>query len=205
MKKGGEAFDAHYSERWNERWPALRAALAGENIYDELDLGAGRAYYLDPASVAVAALLPLPSADTETIRILDMCAAPGGKTLAIAARAARSLATGGALLIANERSAARRRRLRAVLDMHAPTEVRSAIEVTGHDAARWGLYEPERYDAILADVPCSSERHLIAAPKELARWSPSRTRRLATEQFAILAAAIDLVLLVHRFIFQHEQ
>jgi 16S rRNA C967 or C1407 C5-methylase (RsmB/RsmF family) len=97
----------------------------------------------------------------------------------------------GAKLVANERSAARRKRLRRVLDEHLPAEIRDRISVTGHDAARWGLYETDAYDRILLDVPCSAERRLLSAPRHLKHWSPARTRHLATQAFAMLAAAID--------------
>lgn len=191
---GAQAFYDYYSERWKERWPSLAEALAGEHAYTTLTPASDRPpYYLDPASVAVASLLPLPETDDTTRRaqVVDLCAAPGGKTLVLAIRMGALLAEGRARLTANERSAARRARLVSVVNVHLVPELRAAVSVTGHDAARWGLHHPDEYDAVLADVPCSSERHLLAVPKELARWSPSRTRRLAVQQFAILAAAID--------------
>jgi len=223
---GADAFYDYYSERWKERWPSLEEALRGEHAYTEIRAvtGGGGAplpagalprdavpqrgqppkpapYYLDPASVAVASLLPLPGAAQTTAhggapqaapaQVLDLCAAPGGKTLVLAMRMRAALAAGGARLTANERSAARRGRLRAVIDTYLGTDLRPAVTVTGHDAARWGLHHPAEYDAVLADVPCSSERHVLGDPKELERWSPSRTRRLEKEQTAILAAAVD--------------
>lgn len=179
---GAGGFDRHYERQFGRRWPALRSALLAPTPHAELSEGLLRAYYLDPASRAAADLLPV----GDGTRVLDMCAAPGGKTLAIALR----LGTSGTL-VANERSSARRARLKRVLDDHLPPALRQRVTVTGHDARRWGLNQPDSYDAILADVPCSSEAHVLADATELARWSPSRPRRLAATQTTILAAACD--------------
>ncbi|MBN1647490.1 MAG: RsmB/NOP family class I SAM-dependent RNA methyltransferase, partial [Spirochaetales bacterium] len=43
------------------------------------------------------------------------------------------------------------------------------------------------------DAPCSSERHVLGSPVHLGQWSPSRSKRLAVQQFAMLAAALDAV------------
>lgn len=187
-----QGFYSYYSEQWKERWPSLLEAMRGPNSYTTIG-DAPEPYYLDPASVGIASLLPLPPGDdrSRTAQVLDMCAAPGGKALVLALRMGAALEGGGARLTANERSAARRARLRSVVDAQLPEDIRTAITVTGHDAARWGLHHPGEYDAVLADVPCSSERHLLGDTRELERWSQSRTRRLAAEQTAILAAAVD--------------
>mgnify|MGYP006266076041 CR=1 FL=1 len=184
-----EAFDSYYQELYPERWPALREALLGEGRYEALEEGLLQAYYLDPASAAVARLLPL-EADSRQLRLLDACAAPGGKTLVLLQRL-----QGGdgaqAQLVANERSAGRRARLHRVLQTHVPPELLAAVTVTGHDATRWGLYEQDAYDGILLDVPCSSERHVLQSPRHVREWSPKRSDRLAKQAVAMLAAMID--------------
>jgi 16S rRNA C967 or C1407 C5-methylase (RsmB/RsmF family) len=179
---GPEAFETYYESIFSDRWPRLKAALAEDPTYAELGPPLTAPYYLDDASRLAAQALPLGGAPD----ILDMCAAPGGKTLVLA-----SQMDTGARLIANERSARRRERLRRVLDEHLPPDMRARIEVSGHDATRWGLYERDAYDRILLDVPCSSERHILASEEHLHRWSPARSRHLATQAFAMLAAAID--------------
>ncbi len=184
MQKGHEGFDAYYGELFGDRWNALSTALTSPRRHAAYTRGLTKAYYLDPASIVAAHLLPLDGAQ----RVLDMCAAPGGKALIIAGRL-----PDGATLVANERSRRRRARLAAVLDEHLDSPIRSNIRITAHDAGRWGLHEPDTYDAILADVPCSSERHVLVSPEDLERWSVHRIKRLALTQFAILAAAIDSV------------
>ena len=182
---GPAAFDSHYSALFGERWPALRASLLRPPHHVGLNDGLRRTYFLDEASVAAAGLLPLDIGD----RVVDFCAAPGGKSLALALRLPR-----GASLVCNERSSARRARLRRVLDQHLPAPLRTRIEVTAHDATRWGSIQPASCNKIVLDAPCSSERHVIANPTHLARWSPSRSKRLAVQAFALLASAVDALL-----------
>ncbi|MDR1626190.1 MAG: RsmB/NOP family class I SAM-dependent RNA methyltransferase [Spirochaetia bacterium] len=181
MKRAKPVFDDYYAGVFQERWPALRAALEKPPAPAAFSCGLLSPYCLDAASLAAARAL----GETGGSRVLDMCAAPGGKTLVLAS----TLGPGGRIT-ANERSAHRRRRLLAVLDAHLPPELRCRVGVTGRDAARWGLYEQNAYDSVLLDAPCSSERHLILNPKHLASWSPARIRHLAQQAYAMLLAAL---------------
>jgi len=157
---------------------------------------------MDRASVLAAASLRLP----EEGLILDACAAPGGKSLVLITRMARndalrtargdfSAAAGGARLLCNELSRERRRRLESVLDEHLDEENRRRVDVSGFDAAKAGGKKGERsrFDAILVDAPCSSERHVIQSPKALAEWTPARPRRLSSRQWSLLSAAFLLL------------
>ncbi len=179
---GLPAFLSYYEALYPDRWPSLLKALGEDPAYVTLQDGLRSPYHLDAASVAAAMALPIPP----DASVLDMCAAPGGKTIVLARRLDHS-----SRLVANERSGARRNRLRHVLDAHLPRDTRSKIEITGHDARKWGLHETDAYDAVLCDVPCSSERHLLFSPKESAKWSRSRIRSLAVQAVAFLAAACD--------------
>lgn len=183
--KGEEAFHSYYQELFGDRWDLLVDAMRKASSYLPLSAGLLQPYYIDVASVVAASVLPLPAGGA----VLDMCAAPGGKTLVLA----RRLASAGAdaTLVANERSSGRRARLHRVLDQHLPPPVRAMVRITGHDATKWGLYEREAYQAVLCDVPCSSERHLIESPNFLRKWSPNRVRSLSTQAVAFLAAAAD--------------
>ncbi|MEE8441506.1 MAG: RsmB/NOP family class I SAM-dependent RNA methyltransferase [Spirochaetia bacterium] len=179
---GADAFHQYYEELFSDRWSVLRPALLSESVYATLSDCLTKPYYLDPASAVVALALDVrPGHD-----VLDLCAAPGGKSLVLACGL-----NGNGRLVANERSATRRGRLHRVLDGHLTDRARSAVIVTGHDASRWALHEPESYDRVLADVPCSSERHVMQSARDLAQWSPSRTRRLAQAAYAIGCAAVD--------------
>ncbi len=179
---GPQAFDRYYEQLYGDRWPVLRTALVSPPHQIALSAPLKTPYYLDEASRAAADALPLSPGD----EVIDFCAAPGGKTLALAVRLPE-----GATLISNERSATRRARLHRVLDNHLPDALRSRVTVTGHDATRWGVVRPASAQRILLDVPCSSERHVITDPAHLSRWSAGRTRSLSIQAFALLAAAID--------------
>jgi 16S rRNA C967 or C1407 C5-methylase (RsmB/RsmF family) len=181
VKRAKPGFDEYYAGVFRERWPSLRAALEKDPAPAAFSRGLLAPYFLDAASLAAAQAL----GESAGSRVLDMCAAPGGKTLVLAS----TLGPEGRIT-ANERSAQRRRRLLAVLDTHLPPEIRSRVGVTGRDAARWGLYEQNVYHSVLLDAPCSSERHIILNPKHLDFWSPARIRHLAQQAYAMLLAAL---------------
>lgn len=199
LERGREEFEKYYGDLFLDRWPALYTALRGTGTHADLSTGLKQTYYLDPASIAVAELLPLFSAK----EIVDLCAAPGGKSLVLTLRSAgivpgerqtdRSIEAIASTprIVLNEKSNRRRRRLIAVIDEHLPDRLRDSVYIYGHDATKWGIHRPETAEAILADVPCSSEAHVLADPEELNKWSRSRITRNAAVQHAILAAAID--------------
>jgi 16S rRNA C967 or C1407 C5-methylase (RsmB/RsmF family) len=177
---GEAAFEGYYGALYGVRWPALRAALLAPVPHATWSHGLTQPYFLDPGSVMAALALPLPEGGS----VLDMCAAPGGKSLIIASR----LSADGTL-VSNEFSRDRKARLLSVLDGHLSAESRLRVEVTGRDAARWSRYETGAFDAILLDAPCSSERHVLSSPKHLAAWSPSRVKTLALRQWSLLSGA----------------
>lgn len=179
------SFDNFYESLYgNDRWPELKDALLRDSIHFELNAGLRKSYYLDYASVIAASMLPITDGDA----ILDACAAPGGKTLVLAGRMGENCT-----LVSNERSAARRSRLKRVIEDHLSLEVQERITVTSHDATKWGMYQKDHYDAILMDIPCSSERHVLHKPEELKKWSPSRTKQLGKQGYAFLASAMQAV------------
>lgn len=168
---------------FGERWPALLEALKGEGCATELRFGDGlEPYYLDEASVFAAESLGVEPGD----RVLDMCAAPGGKSLVLA-----SGLKGEGSLQSNDRSPDRRLRLLHVLENSLPEQWRSVVSVTGYDGVKFGMHKKESYDRILLDAPCSSDRHVLNAPEHLKVWSVKRVKRLAVEQGSLLASAVD--------------
>jgi 16S rRNA C967 or C1407 C5-methylase (RsmB/RsmF family) len=136
---------------------------------------------MDQASVWAARALDVQAGE----RVLDLCAAPGGKTLILA----EGLAESGEL-VANDRSPGRVQRLRRVLTDYLPEAVRQRVRVTQRDARSWGVREPAAFDAILLDAPCSSEAHVLRDPAELDKWSEGRVERLAQDQYALLTSAL---------------
>ncbi|MFC1239785.1 SAM-dependent methyltransferase [Treponema vincentii] len=181
---GAAAFEAYYSALFGDRWPALREALLQETQPVAFSVCSGKPYYLDQASIYAAQALP----PIDEGSYLDMCAAPGGKTLVLASGMGQE-----AQIQANELSRARRARLLTVLDEHLPPDMRARIEVTGYDAATLPRYRQACCDRILLDAPCSSERHVITDAKYLACWTPARVKMLAQRQWALLSAAFLLL------------
>lgn len=179
---GSEKFDLYYSEIYGSRWPTLKEAMLCESKPISLSDNLASPYYMDKASILAASILPI----AENNKVLDMCAAPGGKTLVLAMKL-----NGTGKLVANDRSAQRRTRLAKVINSCLSEDLRQNITITGHDSTTWSLYEKDIYDCVLLDAPCSSERHVLTDPSALSIWSPSRPKHLAIQQFAMLAAALD--------------
>jgi len=180
---GADAFEARYARLFGERWQPLRAALLAPARQVAFSDCLEKPYYLDAASVEAALALP-PLEGESSGSILDMCAAPGGKTLVLASRFPAP-----ARITANELSRDRRSRLLSVLEEHLNGEALARVSVTGRDAARWSRFETDAYDRVLLDAPCSSERHVLSSPVHLAQWSEARVRNLAVRQWALLSGA----------------
>lgn len=183
--KGEAGFEKYYSELYGSRWNKLKDAFGKENQAVEYKVtGSQKPYYLDSASVFAALCLPLKDAE----EILDLCAAPGGKTLVIASRMNEE-----AHLSSNERSAERKHRLAVVVDECLPENISERITVSCSDGSTWCTRQTECFDSILLDAPCSSERHVIADPKYLNMWSLSRIKTVTMEQWALLSSAYRLL------------
>lgn len=139
-----------------------------------------QSYIMDPGSAWIAHQLPLNSGD----HVLDLCAAPGGKTLILAERQRDCEIT------ANEPHPQRRQRLIKNIRGYLPQQRRNLIWVTGRAGGLFAKSHPEKFDAILIDAPCSGERFLWQSPGDLAAWTPQRSARLAQEQYALLTAGL---------------
>jgi len=180
------AFENYYEGLFGGRWPLLRESLllpASSVPYSD---GLIKPYMLDRASVLAALSLTLPASGA----ILDACAAPGGKSLVLASHMSADVS-----LLCNELSAERRRRLKNTLNEHLDGEKLRKVSVSGFDAASLGGRKSEwnRFDAILLDAPCSSERHVIQSPKAMAEWTEARPRFLSRRQWSLLSAAFLLL------------
>ena len=182
---GAHGFDAYYLDIFGKRWENLKNALFEEPKHlawkHSVD---SKEYFLDSASVLVGYSLPLENAST----ILDMCAAPGGKSLLLAHRM-----NANAKLLCNERSASRRNRLVTVLNDHLPCEIRDRINIASNDGAIMCKRDQEVFDAILLDAPCSSERHVLCDNKYLQQWTSARIKNLSITQWALLSSAYRLL------------
>ena len=193
------AFHSHYASLYGERWHTLHEALLAPTRHaalinsfaeeqpegEKLDLGCvvqqsltppkkSKAGYLTHYNLDAASLLAPRALDPQPGDvILDMCAAPGGKTIALAQHAT---------VHANEFDHARNKRLAANLQAYLPPNRYKVLKVDGTKAVF------QQYDKVLVDAPCSGERHVIHKKTD---WKLSKT--LPKTQLALLLNALNAV------------
>ncbi|MBT5457471.1 MAG: RsmB/NOP family class I SAM-dependent RNA methyltransferase, partial [Rhodospirillaceae bacterium] len=110
--------------------------------------------------------------------ILDLCAAPGGKTA--------QLAMSGARIIALDRSKRRNQILQENLK-----RLKLEAELVTADATQWRPQDPP--DAILLDAPCTATGTIRRHPDIAGNKMPKDVLRLAGLQLNLLAAAADML------------
>ena len=182
---GKEGFEKYYQDLYGARWQELKNSFQKEtNTVEYFVKDAQNPYYLDSASVLAALCLPVKNAQ----KILDLCAAPGGKTVVLASRMDKETE-----LFANERSASRKTRLQNTVNTCLPSEINSRIKVSCSDGAVWCKKQSECFDRILLDAPCSSERHVFLDSKYLDQWTPSRIKTVTMQQWSLLSCAFRLL------------
>ena len=128
---------------------------------------------------AASALRPKPGE-----RVLDLCAAPGGKACQLA-----DMMAGQGLLVANDPVPARAAELGRNLERLGVTH---ALALCAQPRQLAGAF-PEAFDKVLVDAPCSGEGMFRKSPDSLARWSLELTRSCATLQSHILSQAAILL------------
>lgn len=134
-----------------------------------------RIFSIGLASVLTCLQLELKRGD----KVLDMCAAPGIKSLYLQLIHDKKLE-----LYVNDVSHARLIRLRALFDaFKVPIPIFS--NQTGQSLA--GKYKTNYFDAVLIDAPCSGEGNILKGDTgALKTWSPAKVKRLADLQRKLL-------------------
>ncbi len=128
----------------------------------------------DAAAAVPGRLLDVKPSETA----LDMCAAPGGKTL--------QLAAAGAAVVALDRSAPRLKRLTQNLERTGLT-----AEVVAVPAEDWE--DARTFDAVLLDAPCTATGTFRRNPEVLRATKPAEVAKLADVQHRLLDAAAERV------------
>ena len=105
---------------------------------------AGLYYLQEPSAMTPAAMLPVVPGD----RVLDLCAAPGGKSTELASKL-----KGRGMLVSNDISYSRARALLKNLELAGAANICVTSEAPEKLACVW----PEYFDKILVDAPCSGE------------------------------------------------
>ena len=117
-------------------------------------------------------------------RVLDLCAAPGGKTTQLAAAMG-----GGGVLIANEYVYDRAR----ILSQNVERLGVKNCAVVSADPAALARRFPAYFDKILVDAPCSGEGMFRKDENAIAEWSEENVSRCAVRQAAILDEAAAML------------
>ena len=141
---------------------------------------AGLFYSQEPSAMCAAPLLGAKKGE----RVLDLCAAPGGKTTQLAG------AMGGeGVLIANEYVYDRARILSQNVERLGVTN----CAVISADTASLAVKLPAYFDKVLVDAPCSGEGMFRKEENAVAEWSEENVARCIARQSAILDDAAALV------------
>lgn len=136
---------------------------------------AGMYYVQEPS-----AMLPVAALDWQpSWRVLDLCAAPGGKTHQLACR----LSDG--FVLSNEFVPSRARTLLSNVER---TGISCAV-VTNAAPQALAACLPGVFDAVLVDAPCSGEGLFRRDPDAVQEWSPARSLGCAQRQLEILEQA----------------
>lgn len=150
------------------------------------DLGA---FYLQEASaMASAAVLDAKPGE----KILDLCAAPGGKSTQIAGSM-----MGQGLLVSNEPVPSRAKILAENLERMGVVNAVAVSAYPDHLAKKW----PETFDGILVDAPCSGEGMFRRDPNARAEWDEGSPMGCARRQADILDEAAKMLAVGGRLVY----
>lgn len=148
----------------------------GKHPYHE----AGVYYIQEPSAMAVVPLLGVQPGE----KVLDLCAAPGGKSTQIA-----GYMQGEGLLVSNEIHSARAKILSENIERMG---VRNAC-VTNESPTRMSEKFAEYFDKILVDAPCSGEGMFRKNEAACGEWSPQNVELCAVRQDEILDRAAGML------------
>ncbi len=141
---------------------------------------AGEIYLQDEASQLVAEVMEIKRGE----RLLDLCAAPGGKTTLMADRAGDA-----AFIIAADRSATRMATVVSTMRLHELNSIRPVIL----DATEPLPFARASFDRVLVDAPCSGTGTLRANPEIRWRLAPSDFASFAQQQKRIVSRAVEVL------------
>lgn len=141
---------------------------------------AGLYYIQEPSAMAPAAVLPVERGE----RVLDLCAAPGGKATELGAKLNHT-----GLLVANDASASRTKALLKNLEVFGIPN----LLVTSEMGDRLDRYFHEYFDKILIDAPCSGEGMFRKQTHMIPAWEKQGPEVFANMQREILRQAAELL------------
>lgn len=161
-------------------WAAHGYYLDARPVFTQDPLLHAGAYYVQEASSMMLEQVVRQAFPSGPLRVLDLCAAPGGKSTHLA-----SLLTADDLLVANDTIQARARVLQENL-----TKWGSDCVVTNNDPKDFGSLDGF-FDVLVVDAPCSGEGLFRRDHAAIAEWSEANVALCGQRQQRILADAWD--------------
>ena len=157
------------------------------------DVGAGKhpyhhagAYYMqDPGAMSAVAAVPNAFWNGENLKILDLCAAPGGKTTQLAALCAEN----GGVVLSNEYVSARSK----ILSGNVERMGLRNVMVTNLDSKYIAEWYPDFFDLVVVDAPCSGEGMYRKNDNAINEWSIENVKMCAARQTEIIENAVKNV------------
>ena len=163
-----------------EKIPLIPDAYYGKISGKDPEWVSGTVYSQEPAAMFPAFFLDAQPGE----KILDLCAAPGGKSTAIGAQL-----KGQGFLLANEISLSRAKILRENLERWGVT---NAL-ITSEKPEKLSKYFSQYFDKILVDAPCSGEGMFRKDPQAIEYWSQDYVIFCQQRQKEILSAAVQML------------
>lgn len=141
---------------------------------------AGKVYSQDPSAMYPAEVADIKPGD----KVLDLCAAPGGKSTALVEKL-----KGEGVLVANEISASRAKVLRENLERWGAVNSVVTNESPAHLAVNFKNF----FDKIVVDAPCSGEGMFRKEPDAIKYWSQEYVLTCQSRQKEILNSAVEML------------
>lgn len=141
---------------------------------------AGLYYIQEPSAMTPASVLPINPGD----RVLDICAAPGGKSTELAAKL-----DGSGILVSNDISASRAKALLKNIEVFGVCNSLIISEAPYRLSERFSEY----FDKILIDAPCSGEGMFRKSISMVNAWDETRNDFFSDLQKQILNEAVKML------------
>lgn len=173
-------FEKTVSYDKSESVPDIPDAFYGDVSGQDPEWVSGTVYSQDPSAMFPAWIANVQPGE----KVLDLCAAPGGKSTALG-----QALKGRGLLVANEISASRVKALRENIERWG---ISNAL-ITNNDSFALAKVFPQFFDKILVDAPCSGEGMFRKNPEAIDYWSPDYVQTCQDRQKEILEQAVKML------------
>ncbi|WP_297818954.1 RsmF rRNA methyltransferase first C-terminal domain-containing protein [uncultured Lactobacillus sp.] len=164
----------------SDKVPFIDNGFYGKISGNDIEWLSGYVYSQDPSAMFPAQISQVKPGQ----RVLDLCAAPGGKSTALASK----LADQG-ILVANEISSSRVKKLRENLEKWGSSNVLITNESPDKLVSSFKNY----FDTILVDAPCSGEGMFRKDPEAMKYWSQDYVLTCQSRQKEILQHAYQML------------